>query len=51
MEIKTYIDIKNKVNKMDEFDIEGIDEERMVEYGNELENILNLGDCTRHLWC
>ena len=36
---------------MDEFDIEEIDEDRMVEYGNELENILNLGDYTRYLGC
>lgn len=39
-------DIDSIVNKMDEFDIEGIDEDRMVEYGNELEKIRNLGDCT-----
>ena len=44
-------DIDSIVNKMDEFDIEGIDEDRMAEYGNELENILNLGDCTRYLGC
>ena len=44
-------DIDSIVNKMDEFDIEGIDEDRMVEYGNELENILNLGDCNRYLGC
>lgn len=35
-------DIDSIVNKMDEFDNEGIDEDRMVEYGKELENILNV---------
>lgn len=37
-------DIDSIVNKMDEFDIEGIDDDKMVEYGNKLENILNLVD-------